>query len=146
MVEPVVTLDPTDGSAEYVESVLAGAGLPTDDLGRDAVDCYVARAAGERVGVGGLERHGRDGLLRSVAVEPEHQGSGYGAAVVDGIERETSDAGVDRLFLLTTTASDFFAGLGYESVEREDVPAALRTTEQFAELCPASATVMRKSL
>ncbi|WP_135365484.1 arsenic resistance N-acetyltransferase ArsN2 [Halosimplex halophilum] len=146
MAGPVVALDPADPSAEYLESVLAEAGLPTEDLGRDAVDCYVARASGERVGVGGLERHGRDGLLRSVAVEPEHRGAGYGAAIVDGLEREASDAGVDRLFLLTTTASDFFAGLGYESVEREDVPAAIRATEQFAELCPASATVMRKSL
>ena len=74
------------------------------------------------------------------------RGQGYGAAVCDAIEREARADGVDETYFLTTTAAGFFAGRGYDAVPRESAPDAVRATEQFADLCPASATCMRKSL
>jgi GNAT superfamily N-acetyltransferase len=39
---------------------------------------------GRVVGVAGLELHGEDGLLRSVAVDPDYRGQGLAAALVEG--------------------------------------------------------------
>jgi amino-acid N-acetyltransferase len=54
---------------------------------------------------------------------------------------ETTD-----LFLLTTTARDFFAGRRYQAIGRGSVPVALRAAAEFTRLCPDSAVCMTKSL
>lgn len=130
----------------YVESLLKRSELPTEDVRDDHARFYVARADTGRIGVGGLEIQGKDALLRSVAVEPDRRGEGYGTAIVDALEAEAREAGVDRLTLLTTTASDFFEAHGYTEIDRAEAPDPIRATAEFADLCPTSATVMQKSL
>jgi amino-acid N-acetyltransferase len=48
------------------------------------------------------------------------------------------------LYLLTTTAREFFAGRGYRAIDRADAPERIRGTTEFSDLCPASATAMVK--
>ncbi|WP_254840318.1 arsenic resistance N-acetyltransferase ArsN2 [Natronomonas marina] len=136
----------TDDELGYVESLLDAADLPTADVRSGDATFYLARRGGERVGVGGLEVHGADGLLRSLVVEESARGEGIGNALCTGLEGEAGRAGVGTLFLLTTTAAAFFAARGYERVERSAVPTAIRGTAQFGELCPATATCLRKGL
>ena len=131
---------------DYVERLLSENDLPTADVRNRPGEFYVARAWGDRVGVGGVEVHGSEGLLRSVVVEERVRGEGHGAALVRALEGRATGEGVETLYLLTTTAARFFAGLGYETVERGDVPESIRSTTEFAELCPDSATVQRTSL
>ena len=50
------------------------------------------------------------------------------------------------LYLLTTTAEEFFARCGYEPIDRSRVPEAIRATAEFQSLCPASSVCMRKRL
>jgi amino-acid N-acetyltransferase len=50
------------------------------------------------------------------------------------------------IYLLTTTAPDFFAGLGFRRAGRKTAPPAIRATRQFATLCPASAVLMHLNL
>lgn len=160
MSDPVIGLRPaaaTDTGLDYVESLLADEGLPTGDV-RAKQDCfYVAHREGdhdadgrvgddEPVGVGGVEPAGEAALLRSVVVEPSARGDGVGSALCDALEAVARDDGVDALYLLTTTAAAFFAARGYEEVERSAVPAPMRDTDEFADLCPASATCLRKHL
>lgn len=90
--------------------------------------------------------YGSTALLRSVVVREDARGEVYGAAVCDALEREARADGVDETFLLTTTAAGFFASRGYDEIRRSEAPDPIRATEQFADLCPASATCMRKSL
>lgn len=146
MAETTVTLRRADGDLEYVEALLAEADLPTADLRSDPGRFYVARRDDDRVGVGGLEPYGSDGLLRSVVVEPSARGDGVGTGICDALEARARDGGVETLYLLTTTAAAFFADQGYREVDRDAAPTAIRETAEFAELCPASATCMRKSL
>jgi amino-acid N-acetyltransferase len=54
--------------------------------------------------------------------------------------------GFRELYLLTTTAEEFFPRFGFERIGREEVPAAVRESVEFRESCPASATVMRLRL
>jgi len=48
--------------------------------------------------------------------------------------------------LLTTTAADFFPKFGFEPIARADVPASVQSSIEFTSACPATATVMRKTL
>jgi len=145
--DPDVSLEPaTPTDLDRVERLLAANDLPTADVRADAPRFYVARVDGEAVGVGGLELHGDAGLLRSVVVADPHRGRGYGTAMCAALEACAEQADVETLYLLTTTAADFFRDHGYTAVDREAVPERLRASRQFADLCPASATCMRKSL
>jgi amino-acid N-acetyltransferase len=145
-VSDALELRPAADRLDAVESLLADAGLPTEDV-RAKPDCFrVAVVDGTTVGVGGVEPLGTDGLLRSVVVSPAERGRGYGTALVAALEDDAREQGIETLYLLTTTAAEFFAGLGYERIDRESVPVRVRTTTQFAQLCPASATAMRTEL
>lgn len=130
----------------YVERVLSRNDLPADDVRSGPATFYVATAGGDRVGVGGFERYGADALLRSVAIEAAARGNGYGSALVDELEATAAAEGVTTIYLLTTTAAAFFADRGYERTDRDDAPAAIRNSTEFAELCPSSATCMRNAL
>lgn len=142
-----VTLRPADESAlRYVESLLEANDLPAADVRSAPGHFYVAYDGDERVGGGGVEPYGTDGLLRSVVVEESARGNGIGTALCRALEAEARDEGIETLYLLTTTAADFFAALGYAAVDRADAPEAIRETTQFADLCPAAATCMEKSL
>lgn len=147
MVEDVPAIEPaTPTDLDRVERLLAANDLPTADVREAGPRFVIARVDGETVGVGGLERHGDAGLLRSVAVGDSYRGQGYGAAVCADLEARARQAGVSTLYLLTTTAADYFRQRGYEPVVRSTVPERLRATRQFTDLCPDSATCMRKPL
>lgn len=144
-----------DDRLPYVRALLERNGLPTGDLGSSPASLYVAYDGADGadgpdgsdpVGVGGLEIHGPDGLLRSVAVEERARGRGIGTALCGTLEERAAADGAGTLYLLTTTAAGFFAGRGYAAVERGTVPPAIRGTTEFADLCPETATVMRKRL
>ena len=146
MSDPDVSLEPaTPTDLDRVERLLAANDLPTADVRADAPRFYVARADGDPVGVGGLELHGDAGLLRSVVVPDSNRGRGYGTAICAALEAVAGQADVETLYLLTTTAADFFREHGYAAVDRTAAPVRLRSSRQFADLCPDSATCMRKS-
>lgn len=147
MDEAAVTLRQADPDhLGYVERLLARNGLPTDDIDAHADCFFVAVQDGERVGVAGVESYPPNGLLRSVVVEESHRGRGLGGTLCDQVEARAWERGVRTLYLLTTTATDFFRSRGYERFDRSDAPAAIRETRQFAALCPSTATCLRKSL
>jgi amino-acid N-acetyltransferase len=147
MTEPAITLEPTTGSdLERVEALLERNDLPYEDVRTGEGEFFLASADGEFVGVGGLETHGAEGLLRSVVVSASRRGRGLGAALVAELEARADDRGVDSLYLLTTTAAAFFERQGFEAVERDAAPPAVRGMTEFRDLCPASATCMRKIL
>lgn len=130
-----------------VEALLTGAQLPVADLANSrSLNLLGIRDGGRLLGVVGVEVYGRDGLLRSLAVEPAHRNSGLGATLVSNAETWTAEQGIETLYLLTTTARQFFAWRGYEAVPRSEASAAIAATAQFSDLCPASSTLMRKVL
>lgn len=131
-----------------VQALLKQAGLPFEDLSAAAMpDFIVLRgASGELLAAGGVEIHGEDGLLRSVVVADTMRGKGLGGTVATMMERHARTKGIRALFLLTTTAAEFFPRLGYERFDRGSVPPAVAQSAEFASLCPASAVCMKKNL
>ena len=106
----------------------------------------MAREGGEIVGCIGLEVHGPSGLLRSFAVAPSSRRSGLGAALQAAAVGMARAAGIEDLYILTTTVRERALLDGFEDVARERVPEAIRTGSQFRGLCPASAACMRLRL
>lgn len=128
-------------------ALLEAAGLPSSDLTETRLEHFLYCGSRDAPsGLVGLELYQRDALLRSLAVAPLAQHAGLGSALVQHAEHYASERGVRSLYLLTTTARGFFEKQGYRVISREDCPAAIRTTSEFATICPASSTVMRKIL
>lgn len=130
-----------------VLALLREAELPVSDLGEAGpARFWVLREGQDVLASGALEPYGAMALVRSVAVPAHRRGEGLGKRIVQALEREAAASGITDLYLLTTTAERFFAGLGYAAADRERAPEEIRGTTQFSDLCPASAVFMHKSL
>lgn len=129
-----------------IERLLADAHLPVDGVADSLATFVVAEHAGNLVGAAGLELCCDDALLRSVVVAPAWQSRGLGRALVSRAIAEAEARRLQALYLLTTTAEHYFPAFGFERTTRDAVPAAVRATAEFQTACPASATVMKKTL
>lgn len=126
-----------------ISALLAACRLPLSGLEDQFPEAYVvARKAGVVLGVAGLQRHGKVGLLRSVVVDPGHHGLGIGRMLVSERLATAAAAGVDEVYLLTESAVHWFRGFGFAQATRADAPAELRASPEFVHACPASAVCM----
>lgn len=130
----------------FLEQCLVANDLPTADVASNLDWFYVGYVAGEPVGVGGVEPTGSVGLLRSVVVESSVRGRGYGGVLTDALEARARRDDIETLYLLTTTADQFFETRGYTRTDRAEAPRSIQRTSQFERLCPESATCMKKPL
>lgn len=134
-------------SLEAVQSLLAANDLPIDDLSEVDFSHFFGFGTPQLLkGLVGIELFDNVALLRSLAVADTCRGTGLGKTLVAHIEDYAKDQGVQKLYLLTTTAQNFFAKLGYEDVARNQAPKAIRNTREFAGICPGSAAFMVKAL
>ena len=99
---------------------------------------------GRVVGVAGLEVHGEDGLLRSVAVDADYRGQGLAASLVEAAVERAERLELRAVYLLTTTARDYFARRGFADCPREEAPAAIRESWEFRTGCPSTAAFMKR--
>jgi len=134
------------GDLTEVLGLLGRAQLPTAGVAETLSHFVVAESEGKLVGVAGLEVYGASALLRSVAVEDSWRGSGVGRSLIDRALGEARQAGIEDVFLLTTTAEHYFPRFGFSCVSRDEVRDEVRASVEFQDACPSSAVVMRKSL
>ena len=135
-----------------VRGLLADSALVYEDLTSANLDTFVVIPSEDDIpalaAVAGLEtfQGSREGLLRSVAVSPDLRGCGVGISLVAAVEAKSRMLGLGRLWLLTTTAPDFFRRLGYTDTGRAEAPEAVQHSNEFKSLCPASAVCLNKVL
>ena len=129
-----------------VRALLQQCGLPLAGIDDHVNTMLVAKEDGNLVGAAALELYGDGALLRSVAVDPHHQGRGIGHQLTEAALRLAEARGLASVFLLTTTAEQFFPKFGFEEITRDQVPASVKTSIEFQSACPASAIAMRKQL
>lgn len=128
-------------------ALLASAGLPTADLRADHLAHFLLfRRRDTLVGAVGIDVAGRVGLLRSLVVAEPTRGAGIATMLLDAAERSASRRNIARLYLLTTSAAEFFARRGYARCARADAPAEVAAMPQFASLCPSSCEFMSKPM
>ena len=132
---------------EAISALLNDSKLPLDGVAEALDNFILAEGNGIHVvGAAGLEVYGRVALLRSVVVAPGWQGYGVGRALTGEILSRARARNIDDVFLLTTTAENFFPSFGFQRIERADVPAELGGSPELRGACPATATVMKLSL
>ena len=126
-----------------VVALLEAARLPTAGVADHFPHAYaVIRDGAAVIAVAGLEPYGDAGLLRSVAVEVGARGRGLARALVhDRIEAGRRN-GLAAIYLLTTTAPEFFRALGFSDIDRSLVPDSVRAAPEFTTICPASASCL----
>ena len=129
-----------------VLSLLERSKLPTAGVTDSFSHFLVAESEGRLVGAVGLELYGSSALLRSAAVEESWRGSGVGRVLVERALDLARERGVDDVYLLTTTAENYFPRFGFVCVSRDAVAEEVRCSVEFQTACPASATVMRKTV
>ncbi|WP_226791222.1 arsenic resistance N-acetyltransferase ArsN2 [Burkholderia thailandensis] len=129
-----------------IKSLLATCELPTEDVTTGLLPGFLVAVdeGGAIVGSVCLEPLGADALLRSLAVALHLRATGLGKSLLLAIEREARASNYGSLWLLTTSAPQFFETHGYSAVKRTDVPDEVRQTAQFMRLCPSTAVCMRK--
>jgi amino-acid N-acetyltransferase len=120
--------------------------LPLDGLTDHLATTVVAREGGRIVGSAALEMYGEHSLLRSVAISPAFQSRGLGRALTEAALGMARDRHVRAVYLLTTTAEQFFPKFGFTRISRELVPDTVQTSVEFTSACPSTATVMMKTL
>jgi amino-acid N-acetyltransferase len=108
--------------------LLEAEGLLTSDLTEPHLDHFFFTGTdGAPSALVGLEIYGEAALLRSLVVSAAAQQ-------------------VRALYLLTTTAETYFEHRGYERIDRAEAPPAIKSTREFASLCPSRSAFMNKRL
>ena len=136
----------TKGQLVEIEKLLIENNLPVDDIQNPAILFFTVSEDEELVGVIGLEKYESIALLRSLAVAEKSKGKGIGKRLVDHFLNWCLESGVSEIYLLTTTADQYFLKNGFLIVSREDVPEVIKGTSQFKGICPSSAVVLAKKL
>ncbi len=126
-----------------VKALLTRAHLPLDGFD-SGLAFVVARQNGVVVGSAALEEYPNGALLRSVVVAEELRGTGLGQRLTNAALALAGGRGHGSVYLLTTTAGEFFPRFGFEPVDRGEVPPDVRQSVEFTSACPDSALVMRK--
>ena len=74
------------------------------------------------------------------------RGKAVGSTITEFLLNEAKKRKLKGVYLLTETAPGFFLKKGFTEVSREAVPAEVKRSEEFANLCSQSATVMALDL
>lgn len=131
---------------QAIEKILKNEGLPYQDVNAENIEFFKAFADKEFVGIVGLENFSDEALLRSMVIFDKFRNNGFGREIINQILKKAKVNGVNEIFILTTTAKDFFERLGFEIIARKNVPESIKLTTEFSSLCPESAICMHINL
>ncbi len=144
---PTTSIGPASGGdLDAIRRLLVAALLPSGDLGGPNQRFIVARQNGRVLGCAGLETFGEDGQLRSMAVHWTSRNAGLGSRLYGRLLFEALQAGVRNLYVVTTTAADFFARQGYRNVKPADVPPGVARSEEYVTFVPGGGVIMARSV
>jgi len=126
--DPVRPAD-VDGLLAFLDA----SDLTLSGLDSPAVRLWIDRGPdGQIVGSTGYELSdsGRDALIRSVAVDPACRARGTGTRLAAFALDRAREDGAARAWLFSRRSGPFWQKLGFETANRDELAAALATTEQ----------------
>jgi amino-acid N-acetyltransferase len=137
----------TEKELEALQVFLRANQLPADDIRlNNCVYLTYYNTEETLVGSGGLEIYDTKALLRSLAVSPEIRGQQLGKQIVSDLLAKAKSLAIVEVYLLTETAFYFFHKLGFQELQRNEVPDVIRSSTEFSQVCPTSAQVMKLNL
>ena len=130
-----------------INQLLVSANLPKVEI-TNPIGYYFksVNSLNELVGTIGLEIYGNKGLLRSLVISPQYRKLGIAYLLVGRILTLAQSMHLDKVFLLTTTAEDYFEKIGFKIIVRENVPDEIKQSQEFSSLCPVSSIIMYKTI
>ncbi|KAA3600923.1 MAG: GNAT family N-acetyltransferase [Calditrichaeota bacterium] len=135
---------PSEKDLEIIQNILCHFSLPFEDIQKHLSNFILTFHQNKLVGIVGLEIYGSIGLLRSLVVLETQRNFGLGKLLVQKAIDLALSKEVKELFLLTTTAENYFLRLGFENFDRKKVPLKISETMEFSSLCPSSAICLHK--
>jgi C_GCAxxG_C_C family probable redox protein len=126
-----------------VRALLSICQLPSTHLSQGQAIIFVAETERGIIGAGALEPAG-DGcaILGSLAVMPGYRKQQIGRRLVQRMFAYADERGLEKLFLLTQTACDYFLHIGFEPIDHRLVPCCLSQSALFRELSPIDGRLM----
>jgi amino-acid N-acetyltransferase len=79
-------------------------------------------------------------------VEDDYRGQGLAASLVEAVLERAARVGLRSVYLLTTTAHDYFARRGFSDCERSAAPQPIQESWEFRSGCPSSASFMKRAV
>lgn len=127
-----------------IETLLKENKLPFEDLVSSKVEFLTLFSGTKLKGCIGIEKFDKNALLRSFAVDDNFKNQGIGNSLLHKLVLKCKDNGIEKLHLLTTTATAYFAKKGFIISDKKTVPKSIVNSKEFSEICPASAIYMVK--
>lgn len=125
-----------------VERLLRLTGLITAGVAAHIADFIVLEDDGQIIASAGLERYGRQALLRSIAVAPAYRNRGLARMLVTRVLDQAAAEHVEDVYLFTTTAADYFRRFGFVLIPRDLVAAPVRASEEYGACCVGAETMV----
>ncbi len=146
MTETISIQAATTSDYQAVCELLLKHKLPTEDINQGLAHFFIVKQHGLPVGVIGMELYSEYGLLRSMATDPAYRNNGIASSLVAELFNYGKRLGLKEMYLLTETAENYFAKKGFQKINREETPTAIKQSAEFSHLCPSTAVVMKKEI
>ena len=116
--------------------------LPDTQIMKEHPKYWIAKSDQIVIGSIGLDVHDKNAVLCSFAVDSNYQNAGVGEKLYQRAINQATVDGITSLYLLTTTASDYFFKRNWTFINRNSVPEEIAESEEFKSICPQSASCM----
>ena len=127
-----------------IKELLSGNDLPVSDIDGNSLLFFVAITDNRITGTIGIEQYNAVGLLRSLAVMSENRNRKVGESLIRYLFDYCRSENIKKLYLLTTTAENYFHKFGFQKIGRNLVPSEIKQTSEFRDICPGTAVIMYK--
>lgn len=134
------------GADAELRQALTAEKLPADDLLEPGRRFFRFSDDQGLIGLIGWETEGDIALLRSLVVPPVRRRRGWGRMLIQWALLRLAEDGVTDVYLLTTSIDRLATTLGFVVIDRTEAPPPIRTSRQYASLCPSTAILMHRSL
>lgn len=130
-----------------IKVLLAVCLLPSPQVFDGEDDYFVAESERGIIGVCGIERCGKNtALLRSLGVMPGYRKQRIGRRLMNRAMTHAQDAGIERLFVLTETATDYFQNNSFAALDKKSAPDELKASGRLSLHAPTSAMLLVRAL
>jgi len=127
-------------------SILKETNLPFNDIDLNNQQFLLAYLGKDIIASCAVEQYKKEALLKSFAVKMDLQGKGIGKEIYLKMIDYCKSNEIEDLYLLTTTAEDWFDHMGWIRVKRESLPESIKNTKEYNSICPLNAICMYLSI
>lgn len=117
--------------------------LAVEDILIDNLKHFIiAKSENMIIGVIGIEIYNEIGLLRSFAVSPSFRLNGIGKRLFGNLVIYSYQNKINKLYLFTKNSDVFFRKLGFQTLNRNNLPQSIKRSSQYTTHCVKNVTCM----